>query len=108
MDATQLRGLKTPLTPGAALITLKAKSSVDDNAIIRELESGFQAVGLRFEIISAAPPEKLDQLMNPTERYCVVFQSLKGNTALAASLQNAPPTSAIAAYETGYSQEVSA
>jgi organic hydroperoxide reductase OsmC/OhrA len=99
MDATQqLRGRKTPLmekyrsTPGAALSTLKAKSSVDANAIICGVETGFQAIRLRFAIISAAPPEKLDQLMNPTERYCVVCQSLKGNAAFAASLQNAPPT----------------
>jgi hypothetical protein len=101
MDATQLRALKTPLmekyrsTPDAALITLKAKSSVDDNAIICEIETGFQAIWLRLAIISAAPSaapqHKLDQPMNLTERYCV-FQSLKGNAALAASLQNAPPT----------------
>ena len=101
MDATQLRALQTPLrekyrsAPGAALITLKAKGSVEDNAITckvdKEANVGFQAFRLRFEIISRAPQDKLDQLMKLTERYCVVFQTLKGNAALSASLHNAPP-----------------
>jgi hypothetical protein len=29
--------------------------------------------------------------MKLTERYCVVFQTLKGNAALSASLHNEPP-----------------
>jgi uncharacterized OsmC-like protein len=58
----------------------------------KEAKVGFQAIRLRFEIVSAAPQQKLDQLMKLTERYCVVFQSLKGNAALAASLHNTPPT----------------
>jgi uncharacterized OsmC-like protein len=37
---------------------------------------GFQAIRLRFEITSDAPPEKIDQLIKLTERYCVVYQTL--------------------------------
>jgi uncharacterized OsmC-like protein len=58
----------------------------------KEANVGFQAIRLRFEIVSAAPQPQLDQLMKLTERYCVVFQSLKGSAALTASLHNAPPT----------------
>ena len=37
---------------------------------------GFQAIRLRFELNSDAPPEKLEQLIKLTERYCVVLQTL--------------------------------
>ncbi len=37
---------------------------------------GFQAIRLRFELKSDAPPEKLEQLIKLTERYCVVLQTL--------------------------------
>jgi uncharacterized OsmC-like protein len=57
----------------------------------KEANVGFQAIRLRFEIVSRAPQDKLEQLMKLTERYCVVFQSLKGNTALDTSLHNTPP-----------------
>jgi uncharacterized OsmC-like protein len=57
----------------------------------KEARVGFQAIRLRFEIVSRAPQDKLDQLTKLTERYCVVFQTLKGNAALSASLHNAPP-----------------
>jgi uncharacterized OsmC-like protein len=46
MDATQLRALQTPLkekyrsAPTAALITLKAKGSVEDNGITCKVETG--------------------------------------------------------------------
>jgi uncharacterized OsmC-like protein len=47
---------------------------------------GFEAIRLRFEIVSDAPQEKLDQLLKLTERYCVVFQTLKGRPDLSAKL----------------------
>jgi uncharacterized OsmC-like protein len=57
----------------------------------KEAKVGFQTIRLRFEIVSRAPQDKLDQLMKLTERYCVVFQTLKCKAALSASLHNAPP-----------------
>lgn len=44
----------------------------------REAPVGFAAIRLRFELASAAPPEDLDKLLERTERYCVVFQTLAG------------------------------
>ncbi len=43
---------------------------------------GFQAIRLRFELKSDAPPEKLEQLIKLTERYCVVLQTLAVPPAL--------------------------
>ncbi|MFV0444302.1 MAG: OsmC family protein [Planctomycetaceae bacterium] len=43
----------------------------------REVPVGFSQIELRFELDSTAAPEQLDKLIAVTERYCVVFQSLK-------------------------------
>jgi len=37
---------------------------------------GFRAIRLGFDLRSAAPPEQLAKLLQLTERYCVVFQTL--------------------------------
>ena len=44
----------------------------------REAPVGFAAIRLRFELASDAPQEDLDKLLERTERYCVVFQTLAG------------------------------
>jgi uncharacterized OsmC-like protein len=38
---------------------------------------GFQAIRVRFDLDTAATPEQLDSLLRLTERYCVVYQTLK-------------------------------
>lgn len=47
---------------------------------------GFQAIRLRFELKSDAPPEKLEQLIKLTERYCVVLQTLSVPPAVSVSI----------------------
>jgi uncharacterized OsmC-like protein len=44
----------------------------------REAPVGFAAIRLRFELASSEAPEALDKLLELTERYCVVFQTLAG------------------------------
>jgi uncharacterized OsmC-like protein len=48
---------------------------------------GFQSIRLTFELDTDAEPEKLDQLLKLTERYCVVFQTLNRKPELAVELQ---------------------
>lgn len=43
---------------------------------------GFQAIRLRFELDSDAPDEKLDRIVEVTERYCIVFQTLQHTTPI--------------------------
>src|SRR5690242_9190559 len=38
---------------------------------------GFAEIRLRFDVDTDAPQEKLDQLLKLTERYCVVYQTIK-------------------------------
>jgi uncharacterized OsmC-like protein len=54
----------------------------------KEARVGFETIRLRFDVKSTAEPEKLDQLLKLTERYCVVLQTLKGGTGVTASLRN--------------------
>ena len=42
----------------------------------------FTAIRLRFELDSDASDEELDALLETTERYCVVYQTLAGGVPL--------------------------
>lgn len=48
---------------------------------------GFEAIRLRFDVVSAAPQDKIDQLLRLTERYCVVYQTLARPPSLAAEVR---------------------
>ena len=44
----------------------------------REAPVGFTAIRVRFELDSPASEEELEKLVQATERYCVVYQTLAG------------------------------
>jgi uncharacterized OsmC-like protein len=48
----------------------------------REAAVGFTAIRLRFDLASDASQEELDKLLERTERYCVVGQTLAGGVPL--------------------------
>ncbi|HKC77926.1 MAG TPA: OsmC family protein [Gaiellaceae bacterium] len=48
----------------------------------REAPVGFTAIRLGFELASDEPEEKLEKLLELTERYCVVAQTLAGGVPL--------------------------
>jgi uncharacterized OsmC-like protein len=48
----------------------------------RDASVGFTAIRLRFDLVSDEPAEKLDKLLELTERYCVVGQTLAGGVPL--------------------------
>jgi uncharacterized OsmC-like protein len=48
----------------------------------REASVGFTAIRLRFDLASDASEEELDKLLERTERYCVVGQTLAGGVPL--------------------------
>lgn len=50
--------------------------------ISREVPIGFQEIRLKFDLDSDAPAEKLAKLIELTERYCVVYQTLKTSPRL--------------------------
>jgi hypothetical protein len=144
MDANALRALQAPLKerykqdPDAAVVTLKARGSIDDARVACKVETGralaiaglhpatggtgaeicsgdmllevplraatvhaegdldfrgtlgvdrsapvgFRAIRVAIDLDTDAPPEKIDKLLQLTERYCVVFQTLAGHPQL--------------------------
>jgi uncharacterized OsmC-like protein len=45
--------------------------------VAKDAPVGFTHIRLSFEVESDAPQEKLDQLLKLTERYCVVYQTIR-------------------------------
>lgn len=45
--------------------------------VAKDAPVGFAQIRLRFDLDTDAPQDKLDQLLKLTERYCVVYQTIK-------------------------------
>jgi uncharacterized OsmC-like protein len=60
--------------------TVSAEGDLDFRgtlAVAKEAPVGLQAIRLRFELDTDATEEQLQSLLRLTERYCVVYQSLR-------------------------------
>ena len=55
-------------------------------AVAKDAPVGFREIRLNFKIETDAPQEKLDQLLKLTERYCVVYQTLRSGPKVDAKL----------------------
>ena len=82
--------LEIPLKSG----TVSAEGDLDFRGtlgVAKDAPVGFRAIRLSFEIDSAAPQEKLDTLLKLTERYCVVYQTLRNPPAATAEITRDRP-----------------
>jgi uncharacterized OsmC-like protein len=60
--------------------TVSAEGDLDFRGtlgVAKEAPVGFKQIRLRFDLDTEAPQEKLDQLLKLTERYCVVYQTIR-------------------------------
>lgn len=57
--------------------------------VAKDAPVGFREIRLRFDVETDAPQEKLDQLLKLTERYCVVYQTIKAGPKVDVSMQRA-------------------
>src|SRR5229473_3549694 len=57
--------------------------------VAKDAPVGFAQIRLRFDLDTDAPQEKLDQLLKLTERYCVVYQTLKSGPPIEVKLNRA-------------------
>lgn len=83
-----LRAVSTSLGIPVDGGTVLAEGDLDFRGTLgvdRDAPVGFTAIRLHFELDSDADQEKLDTLLELTERYCVVFQTLAGDPALTTS-----------------------
>jgi uncharacterized OsmC-like protein len=55
--------------------------------LAKDAPVGFAQIRLRFEVETDAGQDKLDQLLKLTERYCVVYQTLKSGPPIEVKLQ---------------------
>ena len=53
----------------------------------KEAPVGFAEIRLRFDVETDAPQDKLDLLLKLTERYCVVYQTIKHGPRVSVSMQ---------------------
>jgi len=53
----------------------------------KEAPVGFAAIRLRFDLETDAPQDKLDLLLKLTERYCVVYQTIKNGPVVSVSMR---------------------
>ena len=68
--------LAIPLKSG----TVSAEGDLDFRGtlgVAKDAPVGFAQIRLTFDVATDAPQEKLDQLLKLTERYCVVYQTIK-------------------------------
>jgi uncharacterized OsmC-like protein len=80
--------LDIPLRSG----TVAAEGDLDFRGtlgVAKDAPVGFTGIRLRFALDTDAPQDKLDQLLKLTERYCVVYQTIKNGPPLAVSLTRA-------------------
>ena len=78
--------IEIPLKSG----TVSAEGDLDFRGtlgVAKEAPVGFAQIRLRFDVDTDAPQDKLDQLLKLTERYCVVYQTIKSGPPVAVSLQ---------------------
>ena len=52
----------------------------------KEAPVGFAEIRLRFDVDTDAPQEKLDLLLKLTERYCVVYQTIKNGPKISVTM----------------------
>jgi uncharacterized OsmC-like protein len=80
--------LEIPLKSGRVL----AEGDLDFRGtlgVAKDAPVGFRDIRLTFEVETDAPQDKLDQLLKLTERYCVVYQTIKSGPPVQVALKRA-------------------
>jgi uncharacterized OsmC-like protein len=70
--------------------TIKAEGDLDFRGtlgVTKDAPVGFREVRLQFIIDTDATPDKIATLLKLTERYCVVYQTLKNGVAIETTMQ---------------------
>ena len=55
--------------------------------VAKDAPVGFKAIRLSFDVETDAPQEKLDTLLKLTERYCVVYQTIRSGPPVEIKMQ---------------------
>jgi uncharacterized OsmC-like protein len=77
--------IDVPLSSGV----VSAEGDIDFRGtlgVAKDAPVGFSQIRLQFDLATPAPADKLDQLLKLTERYCVVYQTIKNGPPVAIAL----------------------
>ena len=75
-----LKAVSTALDIPLRSATISAEGDLDFRGtlgVAKDAAVGFTQIRLRFDLDTDAAQDKLDQLLKLTERYCVVYQTIK-------------------------------
>jgi len=84
-----LRAVATALGIGLRNAKLTAEGDLDFRGtlgVARDAPVGFREIRLKFDLDSDASEEQLKKLLELTERYCVVMQTIRGAPAVVVSM----------------------
>ena len=85
-----LKAVSTALEIPLKSATVSAEGDLDFRGtlgVAKDAPVGFAQIRLRFDVDTEAPQDKLDQLLKLTERYCVVYQTLKNGPPVEVGLK---------------------
>jgi uncharacterized OsmC-like protein len=85
-----LKAVATALDIPLRLGTVSAEGDLDfcgTLGVAKEAPVGFAQIRLRFDLDTDAAQDKLDQLLKLTERYCVVYQTIKAGPPVDVTLK---------------------
>jgi uncharacterized OsmC-like protein len=78
--------IEVPLNTGIVI----AEGDLDFRGTLgvdKEAPVGFAEIRLRFDVDTSAPQDKLDLLLKLTERYCVVYQTIKNGPKVSVTMR---------------------
>jgi len=85
-----LKAVATALDIALRSGTVSAEGDLDFRGtlgVAKDAPVGFAQIRLRFDLDTDAPVDKLDQLLKLTERYCVVYQTIRSGPPVEIKLQ---------------------
>lgn len=80
-----LKAVSTALEIPLRSATVSAEGDLDFRGtlgVVKDAPVGFSQIRLRFDVDTDAEQDKLDQLLKLTERYCVVYQTIRSGPAV--------------------------
>jgi uncharacterized OsmC-like protein len=87
-----LKAVSTALEIPLASGRVSAEGDLDFRGtlgVAKDAPVGFREIRLTFDVETDAPQDKLDQLLKLTERYCVVYQTIKSGPPVQVALKRA-------------------
>jgi uncharacterized OsmC-like protein len=87
-----LKAVSTALDVPLRSAAVSAEGDLDFRGtlgVAKDAPVGFKAIRLTFTVDTDAPQEKLDQVLKLTERYCVVYQTIRSGPPVEVRLARA-------------------